>query len=755
MEHITYPLLCYPLPTGQVLGVLVGTNIEAVDSDVRSLKSSLAEHLQRLYKKNGDYEYIDILEPKMRVFEIKIRPTYRSDNGNFPTSKYLKVPVFVVYGETESDTFECYLPALGEAFYYYEAKQLKTLVEHNATSTLSRMSPEEIHHLILAPIPTLETVTLRINPHREMRTRLPDDERDFPRLARLAERYPQTKALQRRTSILPDAAWEMEPHIDNAVDKIVNVRANVLLVGNSGVGKSAVLKAAIRRITGKSGRSPQGFTFWSIMSQRITASAKYLGEWQEAAEELVNDLQRANGILWVLDVIQLLQTGGEGAEDSVAAFLSPFLREGKLQMLGECTPRQLESMKRLLPGFVECFQIIKMEELEEKQLFNIFGQFAEYSQKTLKVNLQKPAWELSYRLLARYFPYESFPGKAVKFLSQAINEAQASQRDTVSRADVIQLFTQQTGLPELFLRDDLFLDEAELRQYFEKNIIGQSTAIDALCGVVKIFKAGLSNSRKPIAVMILAGPTGVGKTASAKALADYFFGKGQQKTPLIRLDMSEFQHPSQLSRFTGSGGNPGQFVQDLRERPFAVLLLDEIEKANPAVFDALMTVFDEGMMTDAYGRVTNFRNTIILMTTNLGASNRASIGYGGGAAVSYESAIGGHFRPEFVNRIDSVVAFNPLGADEIRQITLKELELVRQREGFIKRNIKLIFEESLIAHLASIGFDERYGARPLQRAIEDDLIAPLAKFLLSVHERENFLVKVEMENGVLKISAQN
>ena len=158
---------------------------------------------------------------------------------------------------------------------------------------------------------------------------------------------------------------------------------------------------------------------------------------------------------------------------------------------------------------------------------------------------------LSYRLLLRYYPYESFPGKAIKFFEKCLAEAQLNNNNTIVKETVIDNFVKQTGLPELFLRDDMLLDIEELKQHFNTRIIGQPASVDKLSGIVKIFKAGLNNPYKPIQTLVFAGPTGVGKTASAKALADYFFGKGQKKTPLIRIDMSEFQHPSQITRFIG------------------------------------------------------------------------------------------------------------------------------------------------------------------------------------------------------------
>jgi ATP-dependent Clp protease ATP-binding subunit ClpA len=412
-------------------------------------------------------------------------------------------------------------------------------------------------------------------------------------------------------------------------------------------------------------------------------------------------------------------------------------------------------MRRLLPGFVENFQIIELKELPQSGIFSILDKFSDYCAQNLKIRVDRNAMELSYRLLARYYPYESFPGKAIKFLGQCISEAELKGTQIINQQAVIQNFVKQTGMPELFLRDDMILESGELETFFNSRIIGQETALDALAAVVKIFKAGLNNPGKPISTMIFAGPTGVGKTAAAKALADYFFGKGQKKSPLVRIDMSEFQHPAQLARFIGAGGEVGTLVQDIRERPFSVLLLDEIEKADPSVFDALLTVLDEGRLVDSFGRVTNFRNSIIVMTSNLGAGNRGSIGFGGGSGNNYESAIGKFFRPEFVNRIDQIVTFNPLNREHILKITHKELKELSGREGFVKNGISLDFSDRLIEQLAEVGFDERYGARPLQRAIESKIIAPLANWMLKNREAKNCSIYLDSIGSELLISVRN
>ncbi len=753
MEKLTYPLLCFQLNEEAVLGILVGTEYQLVEATPQKLRSNLTDHLAKVYKKEGDYPLLELEDPTLKMVETSFRPTYRIGNGAFPLTNKVKIEQPLVYGEAEPGVYECFLPLLDESFYCYDLNQLDSLARHFISNALDEKSPEEIYRLTAYPTPSLEIVTLKVK-EDSLFSYTWNIEQKPKILERLAERYPYPKAVQRNLAAAPDAAWELDDYVAQVVDKLMQQRASVLIVGASGVGKSAVLRQAFRKLAGFSKKTEKEQSFWRIQAQRFTATSKYLGEWQETAEELVFELQTMNGILWVENIVRLLREGGKGAEDSVAAYLLPFIQQGKLQLAGEVTPQELESMRRLLPGFVESMQIVELPELPERSLAVVLEKFSSHVLQAHKINITQDALNTSTRLLRRFYPYESFPGKSIRLLGECMSEAIFSKTTEVNRRDVLAQFIKRTGLPELFLRDDMLLDQTALRSYFNEKIIGQTAATDKLTDIIKVYKAGLNNPHKPITTLLFAGPTGVGKTAAAQALAQYFFGLGQKTSPLIRIDMSEYQHPSQITRFLGTGTDPGKLVQQVRERPFAVLLLDEAEKATPEIFDAFLTVLDEGMLVDAFGRVTNFRNCIIILTSNLGASNRASIGYGNRMPddETYRSAISGFFRPEFVNRIDQVVIFQPLGQESIRLIARKELEEVKAREGFAKLNLKIEFSERTEEHIAKVGFHEKYGARPLQRAVEDVIVKGLAKWLLANPTIENKTVHVDIdENGVTNI----
>ena len=733
MEVLTYPLLYYQMKEDAVLGILVGTDYQIIEKDLKRVKATLNNFLQRQYKKHAEYWYLGLQNPKLKQVSVDIRPAYREPSGIYPMRKSIKVKIPAIYGETDQGHYECYLPLFDESFVYYDPSQFNSLSSHLVRELLNRLSPEKIYEYLRFGEPQIDSISLRIHGDNDnFLSGSGSFQRSYKQLNRLCTQYPPSKSKRKQIKSFPQTAWEMEDKVAEVIEKMVNQRANLLIVGEHGVGKSAVLQQAFRKTHLANKKNSHPLTFWQLMAQRLTASARYVGEWQETTEALIEELQSVNGVLWVVNLIRLLHTGGEGTEDSVAAFLRSYLQQSMLQIVGELTPSELESMRRMLPGFTELFQIVEIRELPEHKVQNILAHLQRFARQQMKIEITAEALSLSYRLLLRYYPYEQFPGKAIKFLGGCVSELQMEGKGRLDQLDVIKAFVKQSGMPELFLRDDLVLKEKQLQNFFAAKIIGQPKVLKKMTDIVKVFKAGLNNPGQPIATMLFAGPTGVGKTASAKALADYFFGEGQKKTPLIRIDMSEFQYSWQLSRFIGSGREPGKLLQEVRDRPFSVILLDEIEKAAPIIFDTLLTTLDEGMMVDAFGRVTNFRNTIIIMTTNLGAANRQSIGYKNSDddEQAYLSAIGKFFRPEFVNRIDHVVLFNSLTQKDVLKIARKELEELKLREGFEKRALQLDFSESLVQHLSEIGFDNRYGARPLQRALEALIVNPVARWLL-------------------------
>jgi ATP-dependent Clp protease ATP-binding subunit ClpC len=350
-------------------------------------------------------------------------------------------------------------------------------------------------------------------------------------------------------------------------------------------------------------------------------------------------------------------------------------------------------------------------------------------------------------------PYRAFPGKAVRFLEQLVRDALPGQDHAsgalehasiaIGRNDAIASFVRATGLPAFILSDELAMQVPEVRGYFEERLLGQPDAVDALVDLITVIKASLNDPHKPLGSFFFVGPTGVGKTESAKVLAEFLFG-GRER--MIRFDMSEYASADALPRLIGTAwkaDSEGELTRRVREQPFCVVLLDELEKAHREVFDALLGVLGEGRLTDASGRSADFRNAIIIMTSNLGAGRREmqAIGFGQSQADGVESdeRLRAHFtkqaeqffRPEFFNRIDRIVAFRPLTLDAMRLITRRELGKLLMREGIVRRNLLVEIDDSVIEQLLAQGFHPLYGARPLQREIERTVILPLARLLVA------------------------
>ena len=354
------------------------------------------------------------------------------------------------------------------------------------------------------------------------------------------------------------------------------------------------------------------------------------------------------------------------------------------------------------------------------------------------VPVERGSGERVVRLFRRFLPYSSFPGPASAFAREIVEAHARQNRKPVTPADVVERFRRRTGLPELFLRDEVTLDRADVLAWFRERVIDQPEACEAAANVVMTVKAGLTDPGRPPAVLLFCGPTGVGKTHMAQALATYFFGHGDDaKTPGTPARLLGPPH-----------GEPGELVKRVRRQPFSVLLLDEIEKAAADVFDTLMGVFDEGRLTDQYGRVTNFRGTVFVMTSNLGAGQTRAVGFNADAGQGrYQDVARRFFRPEFFNRMDAVVTFRPLGPEAIRAIARRELEAVGRRKGLVSDGVVIRWSDALVGHVAAVGFDARYGARPMQRVIEREVVAPLAKWLLE-HSGKVNAITADWTDGV-------
>jgi ATP-dependent Clp protease ATP-binding subunit ClpC len=392
-----------------------------------------------------------------------------------------------------------------------------------------------------------------------------------------------------------------------------------------------------------------------------------------------------------------------------------------------------------MPSLLDVFQILVVPVFDAATCRSVLDRVATAQAKAAKLEFPPGGCSLVQQLFTRFQPYSTLPGPAVDFIRSLIHDATSKRpsdsgsqpsRD-LSLGQILKAFARRTGLPEMLLRDEEPLDLARVRQFFEEQIVGQPAAIQTAVRVVASIKAGLTDPARPTAVLLFCGPTGVGKTALAHTLASFCFGASGQKDRLVRLDLSEFSGPLAARRLVqGPSGEPADWLQKVRAQPFCVVLFDEIEKAAPEVFDVLLGVLDEGRLTDAFGRVTQFRSAVILLTSNLGSSNATRMGFGADGGPDYDAEVQRFFRPEFFNRLDAVVSFNALTPENVQRIVRKEFVEIRAREGIASMNLELEWDAALESAVAKAGYDHRLGTRPLQRALERMVVVPLARWLL-------------------------
>ncbi len=699
----------------------------------------------------------DFEDAKLILLRLEVRPEYHVNDQIFPCDETISLRIPCVHGRNSNGQLLCSLPALGVTFLYSDPGKMKDLAAHYAQEKLRGKTPATLSRYLQPREARLEVITLNVSRKDRAMTYTPALEV----LESVAEPLGDKK-LSRRFA----RAWEREREVAELVRRIGGERANVIIVGEPGAGKTSALVEAVRQIERQNEQEGDGddagqnsrFKYWLTSGARLIAGMQYLGEWQERCERVVEELSDINGALCLDNILDLLRAGSGSVSESLAMYFMPYLQRGELRMVGEATPAELDACRKLLPGFVDLFQILKLEAFNRQQAINVLNRVAANHARNNRIEIAEGVTAMIYRLFNRFQPYQSFPGKAVAFINDLADRASRSPSNAIAANDVIAQFIRQTGLPEIFLRDDFPLEYEEALDAFRQQVIGQEQSCETAAHLVTTFKAGLNDPNRPLGVFLFCGPTGVGKTELARAVARYFFGHGEQSDSngrredrLVRLDLSEYAGWGAAQRLlTGTDGEPSEFIRKVRQQPFCVVLLDEIEKADPEVFDALLSVFDEGRLTDRYGRVTTFRSAVIIMTSNLGADKLEGVGFEAKDTPSYSREAMNFFRPEFFNRIDAVVQFNPLSKGMMRQITAKELGEIAGREGFQRNNLRLVWSEELIEKLIAAGFDQRYGARPLQRAIESLVVAPLAKHLLANPELKNTTIRISAgEDGLL------
>jgi ATP-dependent Clp protease ATP-binding subunit ClpC len=685
---------------------------------------------------------------ELKEVVVTVEPPKKSESWREPIS----LSFHVLQLNREDDYLQAYVPTLGIAVLGKKSKDFEELIKKEIISALRREG--YIKSLkILRWLQRTESVTLV---KEELAVYLPTTKQ---------RAITEEKGDEDEKSVLKEvgdnlnesnlkAAYEVAEKVAVLAEFFkADKRKSILLVGSSGVGKTAILHELVRQREQFGLKETQ---FWATSGARLIAGQAGFGMWQERCQKLVAEAKKLNVILHLGNLIELLEVGkSTHSTQGIASFLRPKIARGELCVVVECTPEQLPILERRDPNLLSAFQQIRVDELSKKDCLEILRKVAEeFAPKLGEIELEAiKTVDATYR---RYSTYTALPAKPVRFLRNILHELEATQ--TLSLNLVYRSFSNETGLPEMLLNDEIPLDLLKTEQFFQQKVIGQNDAIKLVIDVIATVKAKLTRPKKPIASLLFIGPTGVGKTETVKSLAEFFFS---DKARMVRFDMSEFSNPLSVQRLIGgTGESEGLLTAKVREQPFSVILLDEFEKAHHSFFDLLLQILGEGRLTDSVGRTADFTNSIIVMTSNLGASEfqRGKSGFADNsrerqASVKhFTSAVREFLRPEIFNRLDRIVPFSPLDEKTVLKIAESEIEKIKKRDGLRFRKVKLNIENNVVNHLVTTGYDVRYGARPLKRTIERELLAPLSAELNLHNADEKITVFVGLNNGKISLN---
>ncbi|WP_192964041.1 ATP-dependent Clp protease ATP-binding subunit ClpA [Phycobacter azelaicus] len=534
---------------------------------------------------------------------------------------------------------------------------------------------------------------------------------------------------------------------------------NPLLVGDPGVGKTAIAEGLARKIV--QGEVPEVLaetTIYSLDMGALLAGTRYRGDFEERLKAVVTELEEhPDAVLFIDEIHTVIGAGAtSGGAMDASNLLKPALQGGKLRTMGSTTYKEFRQHFEKDRALSRRFQKIDVNEPTVEDSIAILKGLKPYFEEHHSVKFTTDAIKSAVELSARYINDRKLPDKAI----DVIDEAGAAQhlvpeskrRKTIGVKEVEAVVAKIARIPP----KSVSKDDAEVLKDLEKSlkrvVFGQDDAIDALSSAIKLARAGLREPEKPIGNYLFAGPTGVGKTEVAKQLADTL------GVELLRFDMSEYMEKHAVSRLIGAppgyvGFDQGGLLTDgVDQHPHCVLLLDEIEKAHPDVFNILLQVMDNGQLTDHNGRTVNFRNVVLIMTSNAGAAEQAkeAIGFGRDRREGEDTAaIERTFTPEFRNRLDAVISFAPLPKEVILQVVEK---FVLQLEAqLMDRNVSIELTRKAAEWLADKGYDDKMGARPLGRVIQEHIKKPLAEELLFGKLTKGGIVKVGIKDGKIDL----
>jgi len=526
-------------------------------------------------------------------------------------------------------------------------------------------------------------------------------------------------------------------------------RPPVLLVGPRGVGKTAIVEEQVRRALAKRHGGGDRNT-WLLAPQRLISGMSYVGQWESRLLAILKEAIAREHVLYFDDLVGLFRAGiTADARLSVAHVLKPYLERREVRILGEATPEGFRVLQELDRGFADLFHVLPVREPSAEETLRILIGAMRRIEADQRAKFDLEALPAALDLQRRYVRDVAFPGKAVRFLAAVAAKRRGKQ---VARVDVLEEFHRWSGLSLGVLDTRLGLDRKAVLEGIGRDLVGQSEAVQACADVVCIAKARLNDPDRPLASLLFLGPTGVGKTECAKALARYLFGDEER---ILRFDMNEYVDPGAPARLVGTFDEPeGLLTSAIRRQPFSVVLLDEIEKADPRVFDLLLQVLGEGRLTDALGRTADFANAIFVLTSNLG-TREAEGGVGfkplPGDRGAYLQAAERFFRPEFFNRLDRVVPFQRLTRDEVGRIARRLIRDLFAREGLRRRRCILDVDPRALEAVIDEGYHPQLGARALKRAIERRVAQPVSARLSTLAPETPTVITLVPEAGAFGV----
>ncbi|WP_297737842.1 ATP-dependent Clp protease ATP-binding subunit ClpA [uncultured Maricaulis sp.] len=555
---------------------------------------------------------------------------------------------------------------------------------------------------------------------------------------------------------------EVDPLIgrDAEVERCVQVlcrrrKNNPLLVGDPGVGKTAIAEGIARKII--EDQVPDvlaGATIYSLDMGSLLAGTRYRGDFEERVKQVVKELEdKDNAVLFIDEIHTVIGAGAtSGGAMDASNLLKPALQSGSLRCMGSTTYKEYRQHFEKDRALVRRFQKIDVAEPSVPDAIKILQGLKTYFEDFHDVRFTNDALKSAVELSSRYMGDRKLPDKAIDVIDEAGAQMRlqpvSKRKKTIGVKEVEGVVATMARIPPKTVSKD---DEQSLKNLetdLKHTVFGQDDAIDQLATAIKLSRAGLREPNKPIGCYLFSGPTGVGKTEVTKQLAD------TMGIELQRFDMSEYMERHAVSRLIGAppgyvGFDQGGLLTDgVDQHPHSVLLLDEIEKAHPDLFNILLQVMDNGTLTDTNGKKVDFRNVILVMTTNAGASDaqKESIGFGRGKKTDEaDKAVERLFTPEFRNRLDAVIPFAPLSPDSIGRVVEK---FVLQLEAqLIDRGVTFELTPDATAWLAERGYDSRFGARPLARVIQEHIKKPLADQILFGELKKGGLVKVDVDEA--------